>query len=451
MGSDAEDRASAGERLADRFFRECRALFLRARDALARSREDPAAAHAGALELLTRLMALRFLRPDAPLPNRGEVRRALEDTTPLFSGAPPLPWIPDDLLGDALSLIGRFPFARRERDPREPETAVDPEILARIHESLAEGARRRSDAGIFYTPRAEIALMCRLALVDALTRRLGERHRPLLYRVVFARSPEEKRAADAAAAVERHWPALDRLLARLTVLDPACGCGSFLVGMLRLLGDLQARAARQTGAPEHRRQHTLAHRLHGADVMEWACRVARLRLALAATDLPAAPSAPCPALGRQASPIRHGDALLEDLFPEVAGGFDIVIGNPPYVRQEAITDPLHPGDGVKPGYKERLARAAHRAFPGFFGYREETGRAARPLDAKSDLYVYFFIRGLALAAPGGTLCYLTSNSWLDVGYGAALQELLLRHSRPRLILDSHAERSFSGADVNTVI
>ena len=52
------------------------------------------------------------------------------------------------------------------------------------------------DAGIFYTPRTEIDLMCRLALVDNLANHLGEEHKSALYKAVFAFEPDE-RTADA--------------------------------------------------------------------------------------------------------------------------------------------------------------------------------------------------------------------------------------------------------------
>lgn len=55
------------------------------------------------------------------------------------------------------------------------------------------------------------------------------------------------------------------------------------------------------------------------------------------------------------------------------------------------------------------------------------------------------------AVSKGTFCFITSNSWLDVGYGRDLQEFLLKHSQVKLILDNQAKRSFSRADVNTVI
>jgi hypothetical protein len=144
-----------------------------------------------------------------------------------------------------------------------------------------------------------------------------------------------------------------------------------------------------------------------------------------------------------------------EIFEGERGGFDIVIGNPPYVRQENIADPHFSREEVttenKKEYKAKLARSVYWAFPTFFGYRAETDTAAHRLDAKSDLYIYFYFHGLSLLNPKGSFCFITSNSWLDVGYGKDLQEFLLKHSQVKMILDNQARRSFAQADVNTVI
>ncbi|MCX7839545.1 MAG: hypothetical protein N2559_08850, partial [Anaerolineae bacterium] len=76
---------------------------------------------------------------------------------------------------------------------------------------------------------------------------------------------------------------------------------------------------------------------------------------------------------------------------------------------------------------------------------------ATKIDRKSDLYVYFYYVGLSLLREGGIFCFINSNSWLDVDYGAELQEFLLRQTRILQIIDNHSERSFEQADVNTVI
>lgn len=130
------------------------------------------------------------------------------------------------------------------------------------------------------------------------------------------------------------------------------------------------------------------------------------------------------------------------------GGFDIVIGNPPYVRQELIAPPLENQNDyteeewreLKKQYKEKLIKSVQKLWNG-----------GLKIDRKSDLYVYFYYLGLSLLKPNGIFCFINSNSWLDVGYGAGLQEFLLKRMHPLMIIDNLKKRSFKQADVNTVI
>jgi len=134
------------------------------------------------------------------------------------------------------------------------------------------------------------------------------------------------------------------------------------------------------------------------------------------------------------------------------GGFDIIIGNPPYVRQEEISDPngrLSPSE-----YKEALMETVLLDFPDYFAKsRAQTDRfkTGRKPSGRSDLYTYFYIHSLRLLNPQGVHVFICSNSWLDVGYGAWLQEFFLRQAHLHLVIDNHAKRSFARADVNTVI
>ena len=106
----------------------------------------------------------------------------------------------------------------------------------------------------------------------------------------------------------------------------------------------------------------------------------------------------------------------------ITDGFDVVIGNPPYVRQEKIK-------ALKPTLKKR--------------YVCYTGAA--------DLYVYFYERGLQLLNANGVHTFICSNSWLDVNYGAPLQKYLLDNTTGAVICHSEAEREFESADINTIV
>jgi len=127
------------------------------------------------------------------------------------------------------------------------------------------------------------------------------------------------------------------------------------------------------------------------------------------------------------------------------GGFDIVIANPPYVRQELISDPQKPNNKkVSRQYKESLLRQIR------LDWDDERGSLIR-ISQRADLYVYFYLKGLQLLNPDGVMCYISSNSWIDVDFGAGLQEVLLRRVPIFAIYDNQAKRSFKHADINTVI
>lgn len=124
-------------------------------------------------------------------------------------------------------------------------------------------------------------------------------------------------------------------------------------------------------------------------------------------------------------------------------GFDVIIGNPPYIRQEDIEDPLGRIKDKKI-YKYYLEQMVKEDYPDYFS-------AKTKINAQSDLYTYFYIRSLRLLNSKGVHIFICSNSWLDVDYGHWMQKFLLERCTLDSIYDSQAIRSFSGADVNTVI
>ncbi|MCX5831112.1 MAG: Eco57I restriction-modification methylase domain-containing protein [Deltaproteobacteria bacterium] len=89
------------------------------------------------------------------------------------------------------------------------------------------------------------------------------------------------------------------------------------------------------------------------------------------------------------------------------GGFDVVIANPPYVRQEAIKE-------FKPQFK--------RTFGAFY-----CGTA--------DLYTYFYKRGLEILKPSGHLCFIAPNKFMRAGYGKNTRTLLANEATPKVVID----------------
>ncbi len=133
-------------------------------------------------------------------------------------------------------------------------------------------------------------------------------------------------------------------------------------------------------------------------------------------------------------------------FAEV-DGFDIVIANPPYVRQESIYPEFFDKEELELlGVNVSKLKDAYKK-----AIIENTKKIVDvSISKRSDIYAYFFMKGIDILKLGGTLVFITSNSWLDVGYGVWMQEAFLKYTHLRYVFD-YPHRSFKEADVNTII
>jgi hypothetical protein len=104
--------------------------------------------------------------------------------------------------------------------------------------------------------------------------------------------------------------------------------------------------------------------------------------------------------------------------------FDIVIGNPPYVRQEEIKE-------IKPLLKD------------VYKYECYTGTA--------DLFVYFYERSVKLLKPHGALSFITSNKWYRAKYGEGLRQFMATQTRLKNIIDFGDEAVFTAIAYPTII
>ncbi|EAH9008861.1 Eco57I restriction-modification methylase domain-containing protein [Campylobacter jejuni] len=116
-------------------------------------------------------------------------------------------------------------------------------------------------------------------------------------------------------------------------------------------------------------------------------------------------------------------------FPEILDddgnfkGFDLIIGNPPYIRQEELKE-----------LKPHLAK----------NYKVYKGT--------SDIYTYFYELGFnVLKDRGGVLSYITSNKYTRAGYGGALREFLLKNVKFLEYTDLNGIKVFDSATVDTSI
>ncbi|MCX7839546.1 MAG: hypothetical protein N2559_08855, partial [Anaerolineae bacterium] len=208
--------------------------------------------------------------------------------------------------------LERYNFTVDESTALEVEVAVDPEMLGKVYESQVQQEERHG-AGIFYTPRAEIDYMCRLSLVEYLhTRtRIGK---DKLIPFVFDPLP------NLSLCEERELRAIESALQKVRVCDGAVGSGSFLVGMMKVLAELQQGIAERLERKRFNefdlKRRIIMENLYGVDVKDWAVRVCELRLWLALTIEAREEQIGLytqPILPKLSFRIRTGDSLVEEV------------------------------------------------------------------------------------------------------------------------------------------
>lgn len=170
-------------------------------------------------------------------------------------------------------------------------------------------------------------------------------------------------------------------------------------------------------------------------------------------------------------PFSYDIDFMEVFLTEKDPGFDLIIGNPPYVRHEDILPPddgaylehlLEPGNEeektkVNKDYKEELNARVYEVYPFLKtklqtevdGKKKNIPVYGNKVPGRSDLYVYFQLLAPRYLNSRGSFCFIISNSWMDVDYGGYVQHFLLKHTYVHAIYDCNI-RSFN-ASVNTII
>ncbi len=116
----------------------------------------------------------------------------------------------------------------------------------------------------------------------------------------------------------------------------------------------------------------------------------------------------------------------------IKDGFDIVIGNPPYLesRHSNFSESL----------KDKLQEQLHIRY----------GKRFELIPRGSDLLIYFYELSLRVIKENGINVFITQNSWLDTEYGSQFQKYLRQRTNVLSIIDSDF-KSFETANINTVI
>jgi hypothetical protein len=270
-----------------------------------------------------------------------------------------------------------------------------------------------------------------------------------------------------------------RQVARLKILDPACGSGSFLIGAYQYLLEWHRYFYHEDGPEKHKRQlyqgpggdwrlttderrRILLNNIYGVDIDSQAVEVTKLALSLKVLEgeneqtlirqLQLFQERALPDLGNN---IKCGNSLVTSDFYEAAplftltseeqylvnafdwdqefpaimaaGGFDAVIGNPPYVRIQAMKEWAAP----QVEYFKRKYRSASRG--------------------NYDLYAVFVERGLSLLNKSGRLGFILPNKLFNAEYGEPLRELMAAGGHVSAIVHFGDQQVFPRATTYTAL
>lgn len=187
-------------------------------------------------------------------------------------------------------------------------------------------------------------------------------------------------------------------LSKIRLLEPSCGDGAFLQRIVKRLSDsLQAHGLTLNDA----RNAIRAYDLQGRNVQAARERMAELLLAEGWMNVD----------GIVAHWIRHADYLLA----ADSADFDLVVGNPPYIRAQEIPE-------------ER---------------RERYMRLWNTMTMGTDIFVGFIEKGLRSLKPGGRLCFIVADRWQHNAYGRKLRKLISEHYAVDAMFEMHGVDAFA--------
>jgi type I restriction-modification system DNA methylase subunit len=216
---------------------------------------------------------------------------------------------------------------------------------------------------------------------------------------------------------------------KIRVLDPACGSGSFLIKAFDVISEFYKEKIGDEKFNRQIKNNILTQNIYGVDLDPKAVEIAQLNLFLKIGE-----KGELPTLRNN---IKCGNSLIEDPnisdkafkwerdFEDIIkeGRFDVIIGNPPYIRSQLLDD------NDKRYFKTHYTSAKNQY----------------------DIYILFIEKAIDLLKNGGYLGFIMPNKLLISDYGLGIRKLILKETNIVQIIDVSNLEVFSGVGTYPII
>ena len=376
-------------------------------------------------------------------------------------------------------LFSQYNFTVTEATPLDTEVAVDPEMLGKLFE---ETVNERHDNGAYYTPRPVVSFMCKEALKGYIASKdIAGLDDAKITELVDGKDPK--------AVTMPQGLEIANAVAEMKTVDPACGSGAFLLGMLQeviALNDTLFRAGKTHESVYQQKLDTITNNIYGADKDGLAVSTAMLRLWLSLAVDYEGEGIPDP-LPNLDMKLAVGDSIAgpnprqldftgqtiekSDLRENIAE-YTTAQGHRKSELRQRIEETKQQlrnqmGDAAPEGVVEWRIEFADVmlnggfdtviANPPYVQLQANGGELADLYESNryntftrsGDLYFLFYERGVDLLKKRGSLCYISSNQWMRVKSGEKLRTFF--ESQNPLTLINLGAGVFESATINTCI
>ena len=295
-------------------------------------------------------------------------------------------------------------------------------------EGIAEISRRKKD-GVFYTPTYITQYIVENtlgALCSAKKAELGINDDD------FSEVLEQKRKSKMLEIAREKIAILEiyrQYLLGLKICDPACGSGAFLNATLKflkaehkLIDELKGKLSNDELEFRYYDDKILENNIYGVDISKEGVEIAKLSLWLNTAKKDTK-------LTTLSDKIKCGNSLITEKFdwqkefPEVFenGGFDVIVGNPPYIKE----------------YTNKSAFDGFRDSPYYKG--------------KMDLWYAFVCRGIDLLHDNGILGFIAQNNWTTSEGASIMRNKVIEDAKILQMIDFNTFMVFEDAEIQTMI